>query len=52
MSATPSTAAGALSVKGVDAVLEVDLDRGARGLAVFADGYWPAKTTNGIIRQK
>lgn len=33
----------ALKVKGVRAVLPVDLDRGGRGLAIVADGYWPAK---------
>ncbi len=33
----------ALKVKGVRAVLPVDLDRGGRGLAVVADGYWAAK---------
>ena len=36
-------ASAALKVKGVRAVLPVDLDRGARGIAVIADGYWPAK---------
>jgi isoquinoline 1-oxidoreductase beta subunit len=36
-------AARARAVKGVVAVLEVPLDRGARGVAVIADGYWPAK---------
>ena len=30
-------------IKGVRAVLPVDLDRGAKGIAVVADGYWPAK---------
>ena len=30
-------------IKGVRAVLPVDLDRGAKGIAVIADGYWPAK---------
>ena len=30
-------------IKGVRAVLVVDLDRGAKGIAVVADGYWPAK---------
>ena len=34
---------GARSVKGVKAVLRVPLDRGAEGVAVVADGYWPAK---------
>ena len=36
-------AAGARAVKGVLDVFEVDLDRGARGVAVVAEGYWPAK---------
>ncbi len=30
-------------VKGVRAVLPVDIDRGGRGIAIAADGYWPAK---------
>jgi isoquinoline 1-oxidoreductase subunit beta len=33
----------AKKVKGVKAVLPVDLDRGAKGIAVVATGYWPAK---------
>lgn len=33
----------ARAVKGVKAVLRVPLDRGAEGIAVIADGYWPAK---------
>jgi isoquinoline 1-oxidoreductase beta subunit len=36
-------AAEALKVKGVRAVLPVDLDRGGKGLAVVAEGYWQAK---------
>jgi isoquinoline 1-oxidoreductase subunit beta len=36
-------ASAAEKVKGVRAVLPVDLDRGAKGIAVIADGYWPAK---------
>lgn len=40
---TKFDAAAARAVKGVVEVLEVDLDRGARGVAVFANGYWPAK---------
>jgi len=36
-------AAAALNVKGVQAVLPVALDRGGQGLAVVADGYWPAQ---------
>ena len=34
--------AKALAVPGVRAVLPVDLDRGARGVAVVGDGYWRA----------
>ena len=33
----------AKAIRGVIAVLEVPLDRGGRGVAVIADGYWPAK---------
>jgi isoquinoline 1-oxidoreductase beta subunit len=33
----------ARAIKGVLAVVEVPLDRGGRGVAVIADGYWPAK---------
>ena len=36
-------AAAAKAVKGVKAVLPVTLDRGGQGLAIVADGYWPAK---------
>jgi isoquinoline 1-oxidoreductase subunit beta len=32
----------ARGIKGVKAVLRVPLDRGAHGVAVVADGYWPA----------
>ncbi len=32
----------ARALKGVKAVLRVPLDRGAEGVAVVADGYWPA----------
>ena len=35
--------AAARAVPGVKAVLRVPLDRGAEGVAVVADGYWPAK---------
>ncbi|MWL86429.1 xanthine dehydrogenase family protein molybdopterin-binding subunit [Cupriavidus sp. SW-Y-13] len=34
----------ARKVKGVADVLLVDVDRGGTGVAVIADGYWPAKT--------
>jgi len=33
----------ARAIMGVKAVLRVPLDRGAEGVAVVADGYWPAK---------
>ena len=33
----------AKAIKGVVDVFQVDLDRGASGLAVVADGYWPAR---------
>lgn len=33
----------ARAVPGVKAVLRVPLDRGAEGVAVLADGYWPAR---------
>jgi isoquinoline 1-oxidoreductase beta subunit len=35
--------AAARAIKGVKTVLRVPLDRGAEGVAVIADGYWPAK---------
>ena len=34
----------ARKVAGVDHVMQVDLDRGATGVAVVADGFWPART--------
>ncbi len=40
---TSFDASAAEKVKGVRAVLPVDLDRGAKGIAIVADGYWPAK---------
>ncbi|MDO8653519.1 MAG: xanthine dehydrogenase family protein molybdopterin-binding subunit [Undibacterium sp.] len=36
-------ASKAKAIKGVVDVFEVALDRGARGVAVIANGYWPAK---------
>ncbi|HEX2531887.1 MAG TPA: xanthine dehydrogenase family protein molybdopterin-binding subunit [Burkholderiaceae bacterium] len=36
-------ASKARAIKGVIDVLEVPTDRGGRGVAVIADGYWPAK---------
>ncbi|HEX6705021.1 MAG TPA: xanthine dehydrogenase family protein molybdopterin-binding subunit [Albitalea sp.] len=37
-------AAKAKDIRGVIDVMQVDLDRGATGLAVVADSFWPAKT--------
>jgi isoquinoline 1-oxidoreductase subunit beta len=36
-------AAKSMGVKGVLSVLEIPTDRGGRGVAIIADGYWPAK---------
>ncbi len=36
-------ASKAKAIKGVIEVLEIATDRGGRGVAVIADGYWPAK---------
>ncbi len=36
-------AAKARAIKGVVDVVEVPVERGGRGIAVIADGYWPAK---------
>lgn len=33
----------AKAIKGVKAVVRIPLDLGAEGVAVIADGYWPAK---------
>jgi len=33
----------ARAIKGVKAVLRIPVDRGGEGVAVVADGYWPAK---------
>ncbi|HEV8690615.1 MAG TPA: molybdopterin cofactor-binding domain-containing protein, partial [Ideonella sp.] len=43
-------AAAAGKVAGVKAVLPVDLDRGGRGVAVVATGYWPAKTGRDALK--
>ncbi|MHA7683776.1 xanthine dehydrogenase family protein molybdopterin-binding subunit [Cupriavidus sp. PET2-C1] len=40
----------ARAVKGVRAVLHVPLDRGGEGVAVVADGYWPAKQGRGALK--
>ena len=38
------------AVKGVKAVLRVPLDRGAEGVAIIAEGYWPAKTARDLLK--
>ncbi len=40
----------AKAIKGVADVLQVKLDRGATGLAVVADGYWPAKMGRDVLQ--
>jgi isoquinoline 1-oxidoreductase beta subunit len=40
----------AKAVKGVKAVLRVPLDRGAEGVVVIADGYWPAKVARDALK--
>jgi isoquinoline 1-oxidoreductase beta subunit len=42
-------AAKARAVRGVIAVLEVPVDRGGSGVAVVADGYWPAKQARDLL---
>jgi len=42
--------AAARAVKGVKAVLRVPLDRGAEGIAIVADGYWPARTAREALK--
>lgn len=43
-------AADALKVQGVRAVLPVDLDRGGKGIAIVASGYWPAKMARDVLK--
>jgi isoquinoline 1-oxidoreductase beta subunit len=40
----------AKAVKGVRAVLRVPVDRGGEGIAVIADGYWPAKQARNALK--
>ena len=40
----------ARAIKGVKAVLRVPLDRGGEGVAVVADGYWPAKQARDALK--
>ncbi|SDE02819.1 isoquinoline 1-oxidoreductase, beta subunit [Massilia sp. PDC64] len=42
-------ASKAQAVRGVIAVLEIPVDRGGRGVAVVADGYWPAKQARDLL---
>ncbi|NRR33918.1 xanthine dehydrogenase family protein molybdopterin-binding subunit [Oxalobacteraceae bacterium] len=42
-------ASKALAVPGVLAVLEVDTDRGGRGLAIYANGTWPAQVARDAL---
>lgn len=42
--------AAAKAVKGVKAVLRVPVDRGGEGVAVVAEGYWPAKTARDALQ--
>jgi isoquinoline 1-oxidoreductase subunit beta len=43
-------ASDALKIKGVRAVLPVDLDRGGKGIAIVASGYWPAKMARDVLK--
>ncbi len=43
-------ASQALAMPGVRAVHEVPTDRGGVGVAVFADGYWPAKQARDALK--
>ncbi len=45
-------ASRAKSIKGVVAVMEVPLDRGASGVAVVADAFWPAKQGRDALEVK
>jgi isoquinoline 1-oxidoreductase subunit beta len=42
--------AEARALKGVKAVFRVALDRGAEGVAVVADGYWPAHQARALLK--
>ncbi|MBB5204724.1 isoquinoline 1-oxidoreductase beta subunit [Inhella inkyongensis] len=43
-------ASAALAIPGVRAVFKVALDRGGEGLAVVADGYWPAQQARKALK--
>ncbi|HMN82589.1 MAG TPA: xanthine dehydrogenase family protein molybdopterin-binding subunit [Burkholderiaceae bacterium] len=40
----------ARAVKGVRAVLRIPVDRGGEGIAVIADGYWPARQAREALK--
>ncbi|MDH4428709.1 MAG: xanthine dehydrogenase family protein molybdopterin-binding subunit [Acidovorax sp.] len=40
----------AKAIKGVKAVLRVPTDRGGEGIAIIADGYWPAKQARDALK--
>ncbi|MET3107729.1 isoquinoline 1-oxidoreductase beta subunit [Oxalobacteraceae bacterium GrIS 2.11] len=42
-------ATAALAIKGVIAVFKIATDRGGSGVAVVADGYWPAKQARDVL---
>jgi isoquinoline 1-oxidoreductase beta subunit len=42
-------ASKARAVRGVLAVLEIPVDRGGRGVAIVADGYWSAKQARDLL---
>jgi isoquinoline 1-oxidoreductase subunit beta len=44
--------AAAKKVRGVQAAFEVELDRGGRGVAVVADGYWAARQGRDALAAK
>jgi isoquinoline 1-oxidoreductase subunit beta len=44
--------AKARAVKGVEAVVQVPVDRGGTGVAVIANGYWPAKMGRDALEVK
>jgi isoquinoline 1-oxidoreductase beta subunit len=44
--------AKARAVKGVEAVVQIPVDRGGTGVAVVANGYWPAKTGRDALEIK